>query len=168
MRLLQLFEDISAIDQLRANPPVDDRSDRDQIEDEEDNRVHPNPLPFMSPSDPRWIDWHERGDDAVLDYMEAHGLSYRNGDAGQVKRAISQTQTLPINQLISTERFLDPRGLNRQAGDKFSSDRPIIYKIEGNYLITDGNHRIVQAFQNGQTEIETDVIDVDAYEGRAT
>jgi hypothetical protein len=62
MRLLQLFEDISAIDKLRASPPVDDRSDRDRSDDEADNRVYPNPLPFMSPRDPRWLDWHDRGD----------------------------------------------------------------------------------------------------------
>jgi len=167
MRLLQLFEDISAVDRLRANPPVDDRSDRDRIEDEDSNRVYPNPLPFMSPRDPRWIDWHDRGDEAVHEYMEQHGLEWRKGDAGQAKSAISQTMVLPISQLISTERFLDPEGLQRQAGDKFSSPRPVIYKVDGNYLITDGNHRIVQAYLNRKSEMEVDVIDVDAYEGRA-
>jgi len=167
MRLLQFFEDISAIDKLRANPPVDDRSDRDRIEDEESNRVYPNPLPFMSPRDPRWLDWHDRGDDAVAEYMEAHGLEWRKGNAGEAKSAISQTMVLPINQLISTERFLEPKGLQRQVGDKFSSPRPVIYKVDGNYLITDGNHRIVQSHLAGNTEMEVDVIDVDAYEGRA-
>lgn len=167
MRLIQLFEkELSVIDQLRANPPVDDRSERDRYDDEADNRVYPNPLPFMSPSDPRWSDWMERGDEAVSEYMEKHGLSYRGGDAGKVKSAISQTQVLPIDQLISTERFLDPKGLQRHHWDKFSSPRPVIYKVEGNYLITDGNHRVVQAYLNGKPRMKVDVIDVDEYERR--
>ena len=149
MRLSQLLErSLSAIDQLRANPPVDDRSDRDREEDIEDNRVYPNPLPFMSPNDPRWRTWHDRGDEA------AH---YNK----------SKTQVLPLDQLISTERFLNPDALKRQAGAKASSARPVIYKVDGNYLIVDGNNRVVQAYLNNKPRMKVDVIDVDAYEGRA-
>lgn len=149
MQLIHLLErHRSAIDQLRANPPADDRSERDKYDDEADNRVYPNPLPFLSPRDPRWADWHDRGDEA------AH---YSNG----------QTQVLPINQLISTERFLEPNALKRQAGDKASSPRPVIYKVDGNYLITDGNNRVVQAHLNGKPKMKVDVIDVDEYERRA-
>lgn len=166
MRITQLLErELSVIDQLRANPPADTRSERDRVDDIADNRVYPNPLPFMSPSDPRWLDWHDRGDEAVYEYMEKHNLAYSRGEAGKAKSAISQTQILPIDQLISTERFLDPEGLQRRTGDKFSSPRPLIYKVEGNYLITDGNHRIVQAFLNGKSRMKVDVIDVDEYEG---
>lgn len=149
MRLSQLLErTISAIDQLRANPPVDDRDDNDREEDIADNRVYPNPLPFMSPNDPRWRDWHERGDDAA-------------------PHVGGNTQVLPIDQLISTERFLNPDALQRQAGAKASSARPVIYKVDGNYLIVDGNHRVVQAYLNNKLRMKVDVVDVDAYDGRA-
>ena len=165
MRLSQLLErNLSAIDQLRANPPVDDRSERDKSDDEADNRVYPNPLPFLSPRDPRWADWMDRGEAATYEYMEKHGMSYKNGDAGAAHSAVSQTAVLPINQLISTERFLNPDALERPAGSKASSPRPFVYKIDGNYLIADGNNRVVQAFLNKQTEVEVDVMDVDEYE----
>jgi hypothetical protein len=99
--------------------------------------------------------------------MEQHGLEWRKGGAAEAKNVLGQLTTLPINKLISTERFLDPEGLQRQPDDKFSSPYPVIYKVDGTYLITDGNHRIVQAHMNGQTEVEVEVIDVDAYERRA-
>jgi hypothetical protein len=164
MRLLSFFEETNNVIADLINTRVDDRSDRDKIEDEADNRVFKNPLPVLSPKDPRWLAWHERGDEIVYDYMEEHGLSYKNGDASKAKSSLSQTQVLPINQLISTERFLDPTALKRHHWDKFSSEYPVIYKVDGNYLITDGNHRIVQAYQTGKSEIEVSVIDVDAFE----
>jgi len=146
MRLIHLLErHRSAIDQLRANPPADDRSDRDRREDIEDNRVYPNPLPFLSPRDPRWMDWHDRGD------VAAHHVG-------------GKTQVLPIDQLISTERFLEPNALKRRTGDRASSARPVIFKVDGNYLIADGNNRVVQAHLSGKPKMKVDVIDVDEYE----
>jgi hypothetical protein len=170
MRLIHFLEEISDTDTVMANlmnHQVDDRTDRERSEDEADNRVYPNPLPFLSPKDPRWLEWHDRGDEVVGEYMEQHGLEWRKGGAAEAKNVLGQLTTLPINKLISTERFLDPEGLQRQPDDKFSSPYPVIYKVDGTYLITDGNHRIVQAHMNGQTEVEVEVIDVDAYERRA-
>lgn len=145
MRLIKFFEETDLIADL-INNRVDDRSPRDKEEDEEDNRVYPNPLPVMSPNDPRWIDWHERGD----------ALGPEN----------AQRVVVPINRLISTERFLEPDALKRSSDSKFSSAVPGVYKIDGNLLIVDGNHRVVQTHLNGRSKIEVDLYDVDEYERR--
>jgi len=171
MRLIHLLEELSDTEIVIANlmkNQGDDRTDRDREDDEADNRVYPNPLPVLSTKDPRWTEWHDRGDQLVGYYIEKKGWSWREGGAAKAKDALGLKTTLPINKLISTERFLDPDGLKRHHWDKFSSDRPIVYKVDGNLLITDGNHRVVQAHLNGETEIEDDLIDVNSFERRAT
>lgn len=165
MRLVQFLE-ATAIDDLYQNPMADYRSHAEQEEDFADGRTFQNPLPHLTPNDPRWGDWYDRGDDVINDWLIANGLGWRD-NVVRAKKAVSQTMRLPIDKLITTERYLDPTALKRQHGDKFSSDRPIIYKVDGNYVVTDGNHRVVQAFLQGQKDIEVDVIDVDAFERQA-
>ena len=136
------------------------------IDDEDAPYTYPNPLPRLSVSDPRWNDWFERADEVVSAWLTARNLTWRD-NIKQAKEAVSTTTRLPIDQLLVTEEFLKPSALKRKAGDKFSSRRPIIYKIDGTYVVSDGNHRVVQAFLNGEKDIEVDLIDVDAYERQA-
>lgn len=165
MRLVRFLKETSLINQLRNNV-VDDRDDNERSEDEEEGYTYPNPLPHISPNNPQWMDWFDRAEVPAQEYLDAHNLPWR-GNIVKAKMAISQPATLPIDQLISSECFFRPDALQRQAGDKFSSNRPFLYKVDGHYIIADGNHRIVQAHLNGESEIDVDLIDVDAYEGRA-
>jgi hypothetical protein len=154
----------NVLDALKNAPSVDNRTAIDREEDIEDNRTLRNPLPSLSIDDPRFADWFDRGEDVLVTYANHKGWTIRDKGMVRAGKALGQKRIVPIDQLIGAETHLDPRGLNRKAGDKFSSDIPIIYKVDGNLFVTDGNHRIVQAHQEGQTEVEALVIDVNALE----
>jgi len=155
----------NVLNALRDAPAPDNRTEYERADDEQDNRTFRNPLPHLTPDDPRFGEWYDRGDDVLGTYAQDKKWSIRHGK-GMMRagNALGQKQVVPIDQLIGTERYLDPKGLKRKASDKFSSKIPIIYMVDGNMLIVDGNHRVVQAHQKGQTEIEALVIDVNALE----
>jgi len=133
------------------------------VDDDDELYDYPNPLPHVDIQDPRWTDWFDRGDEMVHDWLKSNGLSWR-GNVAKAKAAMSTRTRLPISELLGTEEFLRKSALSRKQGDKFSSEVPIIYRVDGINLVTDGNHRIVQAHQEGKTDIVVDVIDVDSYE----
>ena len=135
-------------------------------EDEDAPYTFKNPLPRLDIRDPRFEDWFERGDAVIAAWLEAHNLTWRENIA-QAKEAIGVPTRLPINKLLTIEEYLKPSALLRKAGDKFSSRRPVIYKVDGTYVVSDGNHRVVQAHLNGEKDIEVDLIDVDAFERQA-
>lgn len=154
----------NVINALKNAPSVDNRTALDRDEDEEDNRTFRNPLPHLTPDDPRFAEWYDRGDDVLAHYAQKKRWSIRAKGMIRAASALGQKQVVPIDQLIGTERYLDPRGLERKASAKFSSKIPVIYMVDGNMLIVDGNHRVVQSHQNGKTEVEALVIDVNALE----
>jgi len=154
----------NVINALRDVPAPDSRTEYERSEDERDNRTFRNPLPSLTIDDPRFADWYDRGDDVLATYAQHKGWSIHDKGMVRAGNALGKKQVVPIDQLIGTERYLDPQGLKRKPTDKFSSKIPIIYVVDGNMLIADGNHRVVQAHQEGQTEIEALVIDVNAFE----
>lgn len=172
MRLVHLLNEISqheqdienVLDALKNVPAPDTRTDYERDEDEQDSRTFKNPLPHLTPNDPRFAEWYDRGDDVLGTYAQEKGWSIRDKGMKRAGKALGQRQVVPINRLIGTERYLEPKGLRRKSTDKFSSEMPDIYMVDGNMLIVDGNHRVVQAHLEGKTEIEALVIDVNALE----
>jgi hypothetical protein len=171
MRLLLFLNETSneqdienVLDALRNVPTGHDpRTEREREEDKDDNRTYLNPLPSLTLHDPKFADWYDRGDDIIFDYVNEKGWDRREG-AVRALNALGTKTTVPINKLIGAERYLDPRGLQRKASAKFSSKLPIVYKVDGNLFIVDGNHRVVQAHLAGKTEVEVIMLDVNSLE----
>ena len=172
MRFLHFLNEISqheqdtekVLDALKNAPSGDYRTASERDEDKEANRTFRNPLPHLTLDDPRFADWYDRGEEILFGYIEQQGWDIHKKGMTRAQNALGIKTTVPINKLIGTESYLEPTGLKRKPGDRFSSELPVIYKVDNNLVISDGNHRVVQAHLNGETEIKALVLDVDALE----
>jgi hypothetical protein len=128
----------------------------------ESEPTFPNPLPHLKPDDPRFGDWYDRAEDVLIPYAKLKGYT----DKYAMVRAtddIARPIVVPINKLIGTETHLYPDGLENRPDAK-SSKLPIVYKVDGNLMVADGNHRVVRAHQAGDTTIQVKLLNVDALE----
>ncbi len=129
------------------------------------DQKYPNPMPHVSMDDPRMEEWYNRGEGIVERYMKANNIPFDGGKGWKkADAALGTVMDVPMDQIIGTETHLEPSGLERKAGDRFSSDMPVFYFVDGIYMVVDGNHRTVQAFLAGEKSIRGRVLDVEAHE----
>lgn len=126
----------------------------------------PNPLPHLSSEDPRFGDWFDRLD-AVLDatIQDDDPRDYGTKRLAAID-ALAQEVDLPIDQLIGSETHVVPDAVHGPANRKASSRLPVIAKVDGNLLITDGNNRAVGAHLRDEKALRSLLVDVDALEQR--
>jgi len=140
-----------------------------EFESDEDDRKYPNPIPLKYD---RANEIYDFGDDVigkmVAVYNKEHGIT--GFSAGNWIKAVSsqkqkygKTQEVPVNNLISAESHLYEPHLNKLTnGENVESTGklPIIYKVENEYLVADGNHRVVADIMKGNKTTKALVLDL--------
>ena len=131
--------------------------------DEESARTVPNPMPHLKSDDPRFMDRFDRGDEVVQRFMKDNNIDFNRGVGWKYATSqVAQVMDVPMDKIIGTETHLEPNTLNRKTDAKTSSKLPLYYYVDGIYMIVDGNHRTVQAFNAGDTSIRGMVVDANA------
>lgn len=128
---------------------------------EEGERDYPNPLPSISPDDPRFENWFDRYDEVVSSkfHREPNSPSEYVAAVDGVWKRYGKSIDVPIDQIVASETRLSKSGL---AGG--ANEVPRIIKIDDILFIIDGNHRVVRAHQNGNPTVQAMVLDVDSME----
>lgn len=114
-----------------------------------------NPLPH---SNEEWI-WHfmEEIDD---EYKEHYDVQMKPKD---IADNYGKVMNVPISNIITTEKWLKKEQieaiLNNTATS--SSNMPIFYYEDGNYVAGDGNHRIVAAYLSKEQAIKGRVLSLE-------
>lgn len=124
----------------------------------------PNPLPFLPSTDPRFSDWYDRYDNVIVNAMGQYDpLDYAGAFKGTME-ALADEEDIPIEGLIATEPEVSKAAVYGSADRKASSRLPIIARVDGNFFVVDGNHRVVRAHLAGDSHVRALFIDVDSLE----
>ncbi len=81
-------------------------------------------------------------------------------------KALSRSERVPLEAARSTQSKMDWIGIGERPPELISGygDKPVAVKKEnGEYLIFDGHHRIVNAINSGMPELDMHVIDAKSY-----
>jgi len=81
----------------------------------------------------------------------------------KIRYKVGTVQEVPINQIISTEKYLVKDQIRAliKGGAKSSSDMPVLYKQGNTYYPGDGNHRIVAQYLSKKNTVRGLVLDAE-------
>ena len=126
------------------------------IENDDEDEEHfkntvPNPFPVVDSS--RLGEADEYADELVDEYMEQHSLKYSNENFLKARGQVGKVMDVPMHEIVSTEDRIYPDRVKSP-----SNELPYMVFLEGDYIVLDGNHRVVNAFLNKKTSIKALVI----------
>ena len=133
---------------------------------------YPNPLRSIGMNDPlfqKWADLMDEVEGELLDrYKKENNIiqslvGKEYGDAiKKLRYRYGQVITVPISNLTSIEPFLYKDHLDTLLrGGERKPDLPLVYKMGSNYLIGDGNHRVVADYLGGKKSTKVVLMDLD-------
>ncbi len=121
---------------------------------EDEGRTLKNPLPHITGDDRLFGHIFDLYDDTVGEIASTLDIADNPTKWKKATSMAATTHTVPIKDIVGTEKYLDPRGAK-------SRDLPVLVLYEGKYYVLDGNHRVYAAHANGEKAIQASVIQVE-------
>ena len=97
-------------------------------------------------------------EDSPTIYMAFNELDKR---AQKERQSITSTQEIYVDRIISGQQWLERNKLMDYADVNTPSPTIEVIKYHDDYIVTDGNHRVVIAKMKSQEKIKAKVIDLD-------
>lgn len=149
-----------------------------EFNDEEDTRDYPNPIPAIDETSPDFEKFFDAAENAenlmVYAYKKKNniegnlsGREYGN-ILKQSRQEFGNVVDIPTNKLIATETKLDKAHLDKIMKAGMSEKLPDVYKMDGKYYLSDGNHRAAAAALQGNQIVKVLLLDIDKLKNNLT